>query len=442
MVARTLESRLTVRFLVVGGAVSALVCATAVLLADRVMDESETTNARAIAGEARDLLESELNEGDRLDEALDEVVPAGRTADGAASVRITAYVRGAPPRGTGGVLLPEVTAGTCATVNDARGAPWRACGAGTASGTVVAAVPLTGHRQAIGALARAMVGVNLAALVVLWLIVRRALRRPLAELAALVGWAGRIVESTEPLPPPPAASREIADLAGAFDALVRRLMDVLARERASSAHIAHELRTPLTTITAGLHDLHLRDDASKEAVQKLRAEVARFADVIEAILVLSSSDRAARSDVVVNVADLARELAPAGVPVHAPDEALALADEALVALALRNLIGNAERHGRGPIGIHVLRDGDLLRLEVVDAGPGVSETERARMFERYWRGSADAEGRGLGLALVKAVAERHDGTAGVEGGPSGKGLRVFLTLGRVVGWHEPESPTR
>jgi two-component system, OmpR family, sensor histidine kinase TctE len=138
----------------------------------------------------------------------------------------------------------------------------------------------------------------------------------------------------------------------------------------------------------------------------------------------------------VNVADLARELTPTGARVTAPDEALVEADEPLVALALRNLIDNAQRYANGVKAVEVSRVGTDLRLAVVDDGPGIDEASRAHMFDRYWRGSADVDGQGLGLALVKVVAERHGGSARAEPGPSGKGLRITMTLGHVVGWHE------
>jgi signal transduction histidine kinase len=306
--------------------------------------------------------------------------------------------------------------------------------------TLVAAVPLSGHRQAIATLVRGLVLVNAVGLVVLWFVVRRAVRRPVRELAALVRWTAQVADLGSTVAPPAASSREVADLAKAFDALVRRLIDVLDRERASSAHIAHELRTPLTAIRTEIDALGTALP-SPATLEHIRAEVARFGDVIDAIVVLSSSDRGARSHVVVNVADLARALAPSGVSVDGPDEALVEADEPLLALALRNLIDNAERHGRGVRAIEVSREGQAIRVAVVDEGPGVGEAERERMFDRYWRATAaDGEGRGLGLALVKAVAERHDGTASAAPGPTGRGLRVSFTLGHLRGWYGPPAP--
>jgi signal transduction histidine kinase len=165
--------------------------------------------------------------------------------------------------------------------------------------------------------------------------------------------------------------------------------------------------------------------------------VSRLGDVIDAILVLTAqAGTPAKGHTVVNVADLARDLAPRGVHVEAPDEALVEGDERLVALALKNLIDNARKYAGGADAVRVSRAGEAVRIAVLDHGPGLNEQARARMFDRYWRGTADGEGRGLGLALVRAVAERHGGSVHAEPGPGGKGLDVSMTLGSVVGWHE------
>jgi signal transduction histidine kinase len=344
---------------------------------------------------------------------------------------------GRPSRSAPGGTLPSLPPGACATVADDKGRPWRACANGDAQCIVVAAIPIATQRATVGALSRGMASVVALALGVLWLAIRRALRGPVAELTSLVRWTEGIVDAARATDPPAAHTREIARLQAAFDALVRRLLDALARERANSAHIAHELRTPLTAIAAELEGVRAGDDQSRGAIARVRGDVARLADVIEAILVLSDAPRgAARSDAIVNVADLARELAPPGVRVEAPDEALVEGDERLVSLATRNLFDNARKYGSGVRIVRVSRDGSALRLAVIDGGPGLDRQARERMFERYWRGSADGDGRGLGLALVQAVAERHGGRAEAKPGPDGEGLEVAMTLGRVVGWHD------
>jgi len=430
---RTLEARLTRRLLPLAGAVLVAVGAAAVLVTDRVLDASDEARARAAAGDARDALARELAEGDAPDEALGEVMVAAN----AQAVRLTVRRPSGEAR-SAGAPLPDLAPGSCATLDDV-GSPWRACAVEAPGARVVAAVAVAAHAQAVGTLARGMIAVLLVALLALWVAVRQALRAPIAELTALVGWSARIVESGQPVEPPVAATREVAHLEAAFDTLVRRLFEALTRERATSAHIAHELRTPLTAMRAELDALKPADERTRAAIARIGADVARLAAVIDAILVLSDATPRAGTDAVVNVADLVRELAPEGARVEAPDEALVEADERLVTLALTNLLDNARKYGAGVRAVSVSRevqDAAAVRVSVVDAGPGVDEAARGKMFDRYWRGSADGDGSGLGLALVRAVAERHGGKAEARPGPEGRGLDVSMTLGQLVGWHD------
>ena len=159
-----------------------------------------------------------------------------------------------------------------------------------------------------------------------------------------------------------------------------------------------------------------------------------MSDVIEAILVVSDRN-SKRSTAIVNVADVARGLAPKGVIVEAPDEALTMGDERLVTLALKNLVQNADKHAGGARTLRVERGQDAIRVSVIDAGPGLEREGRDRMFDRYWRGVADGTGKGLGLALVRAVAELHGGVADARQ-VSAHGLDVGFSLAGVRGWNE------
>jgi signal transduction histidine kinase len=433
MVARTLEARLTARLLILGAGVLIAVGLGAFIVTDRALDAADTAAALGQAAAGSDALRRELAEGDELEGAIEEVTAAAR----AQGVRLV--VRGAGGDATTAAerALPGLAPGTCTTVSDERGRPWRACAVGGPEQTVVAAVPIALHRTALRTLSRAVAVVVILALVAFWLAVRRALRAPVAELGSLVRWTERIVETEKALAPPPARTREIERLETAFDSLVRRLLEALGRERANSAHIAHELRTPLTAVMAELEAVQAADDSSREAIGRVRGDLTRLADVIEAILVLSDDTRGVAHDgAIVNVADLARALAPSGARVEAPDEALVEGDERLMSLAARNLVDNARKYGAGVQTVRVSREGSAVRLAVIDGGPGLDAGARHQMFDRYWRQAADGDGRGLGLALVRAVAERHGGRADARPGPDGRGLEVAITLGRALSWHE------
>ena len=436
MGARTLEARLTARLVALAGAMLVAVGISAVVVTERALDASDTDAARAHATSAREALERERVEGDSPQEARREVTADAEGQGVRLSIRQDGAIVGAP-------IPAGIAPGDCAVVVDDRETPWRTCAAGEIPGTlVVAGVPMAAHRAAVQTLTRGMLTVVAIALLGMWLAVRRSLRAPLAELRSLVRWTKNIAEAEPARAPPRTETWEIVQLEAAFDALVRRLLEALARERSSSAHIAHELRTPLTAIVTELAILHPTDEATDAAIARVLGDVARLSDVIDAILVLSAGARRGGSDdAVVNVADLARELAPAGASVEAPDEALVETDERLVRLALRNLIENARKYAAGARLVKVTRDGAFARVSVVDDGPGLDLAARERMFDRYWRGSADHPGRGLGLALVRAVAERYGGRAEARSGDQGSGLEVSMTLDRLVCWHD-EAPER
>jgi signal transduction histidine kinase len=425
---RALEARLTARLLALMAALLAAVGVAAVLLSRHVLDTSDTEAARSRAQTTWEALAHERSEGDTLEQAFAEVAGTGEAQGIHVQVRTEAQTVGAK-------MLPPLSPADCATVVDAEGEPWRACAAGDPAAVIVAAIPIGAHVTALRALAREMLAVVAIALVATWFAIWSALKSPLTELAALVRWTASIVEAEPANDPPPAKTEEIARLEAAFEGLVRRLLQALARERANSAHMAHELRTPLTSIMTELEVVRAAHEGARPAIDRVLGDVARFADVIEAILALSGPHDA-RGEAIINIADVARELAPAGSRLEAPDEALVAGDERLVRLALRNLMDNARKYAAGVRLVRLTREGAKVRVTVIDEGPGLSEDARNRMFERYWRGSADGEGRGLGLALVRAVAERHGGQAEAHAGAGGIGLEVSMTFDKLTVWHD------
>ncbi|WP_419634611.1 sensor histidine kinase, partial [Thiolapillus sp.] len=110
------------------------------------------------------------------------------------------------------------------------------------------------------------------------------------------------------------------------------------------------------------------------------------------------------------------------------EEAVLQADRELMSLLVHNLLGNAIKYGRQYAEISVSRDDGALRLEVLDDGPGISDSELPHLFERFYRGTVakqQAQGNGLGLSIVKRIVELH-GFRISAGRRTEGGLRVSL----------------
>jgi signal transduction histidine kinase len=409
----------------------------AVVVTAEVLEGSDRDAARARAAELVVQLRAELDEGDEAEEAAGEVL---RGTDASFRVLLRGDRMGVgratpaaiPPR------LAELRRGECAKAEDDTGKPWLACAAGQGTLEAVAALPIDAHRRVVVSLAEWMLAAVVLAIVGIAAAARFAVRSPLEALGALVRWSEHVMGGDATEVPPTAEILEFERLARAFEMLVKHLMDALAREQSASAYIAHELRTPLTALRVELEGLGANRE---EAVSRMLGDIDCLARVIDAILVLSapgaerSSSGVANVVNVVNVADLARELAPAGALVEAPDEALIDADAALVELALHNLLENAQKYSGSPArAVRVTRSESGVRIAVIDDGPGLDEGALVHMFDRYWRGG-DGAGTGLGLALVRAVAERYGGAAEAARNADGRGLEVAMTFGRVLGWH-------
>ena len=432
MGAPSIEARLTARVFWVIAPALVLVGATSVTVSAYVLDRADRGSAAARAASALRTLRAELSEGDALELARRETLAAG-DRDG---FRLALRESAAGPWVQGQLRVPAalvaLEAGACAAA-DEQGETWMGCNVSDRELQAVAAVPVGGHRSLVSTLAKSIAAVVLLALMGLAWAVRRAVHGPMGALDHLVSWAEKIAGDDGAPPAPRTETRDLERLARSIDALVRRLFDALARERASSAHIAHELRTPLTSILAELDLL----PGGADAIARIREDVTRLGRVIDAILVLSSPPSEGTGAGMVNVADVVRDLAEAPTVIEAPDEALVRGDTHLVSLALRNLLENAAKYSGHPaLSVRVAREGGSVLLAVIDDGPGADDAARARMFDRYWRGVADGAGSGLGLALVRAVAERHGGTAEARPNPDGRGLCVAMTLGPLVTWHE------
>jgi len=130
MGARTLEARLTVRLLALGGAALAGVAVAAVAMTERTLDRSDTDASIAHANDVIDALERERLEGDSPDEALREVIASAKAEGVRVSIRRGGLVAGSE-------LLPVMEPAHCTSFVDRRAEPWRACTVGSRAGTLV-----------------------------------------------------------------------------------------------------------------------------------------------------------------------------------------------------------------------------------------------------------------------------------------------------------------
>ncbi len=242
-------------------------------------------------------------------------------------------------------------------------------------------------------------------------------------------------------------------------ASARRERRLAARQLEFVAAVSHELRTPLTVIRAAAENL--RDGVVVEPARVreygavLREEGRRLTDMVEQVLAFAgadaSSDRRQRVDVerLIGAAVADAGLAAAGLEVRVEVEpGLRVAgDEAMLAAALRNLLVNLRKYaGEGGFaGVCARARGHSVEIVVEDRGPGIPPDERARVFEPFFRGrgaaDSQAPGSGIGLALVRRIAEAHGGA--VEVRALARGVAFVLHLPAVVPEPDPErAPAR
>ena len=289
----------------------------------------------------------------------------------------------------------------------------------------------------------------------------------LATLAALVlallgGWlvAGRLGRRVRRLelaagevsrgsfvdPLPVDSKDELGQLTRTFNEMQAQLRQVDVARKEFIATASHELRTPIFSLAGFvelLQDEDLDEDTRREFLETMSEQVARLQKLSVDLLDLSRLDAGSLElhPEEVDLSELARsivhEFTPAmtdhatdldvRLPEQGPD---ALCDPERVAQIMRILLDNALRHT--PAGTHVTvradRSNGAAGFTVADAGPGLPEGSRAKVFERFYTGDA-ARGAGLGLAIARELAERMDGRLRVSSQPGGTAFTLELPAG-------------
>ena len=265
----------------------------------------------------------------------------------------------------------------------------------------------------------------------------RSAMRPLTRIADQANRIGAAVTAGDAPSRLPEAGlpREFAAVVNAINAMVARLERSLAVQKQFTADVAHELRTPLAVLlleVARLPDAPARDLLTRDigALGNLVNELLRFAQAENALA--AGHDMV---DIVTLVRRVCEDLAPAAIKrrvslaLDAPDKPVLLpGNPALMEVAVRNLVDNAVKFTarRSTVTVQVDASG---RISVDDHGPGVPEHQKPLIFERFWRGEQGG-GAGVGLALVRRVAQLHAGDVRLEAAPEG-GTRFVLSLGRA-----------
>lgn len=237
----------------------------------------------------------------------------------------------------------------------------------------------------------------------------------------------------------PSSPVELRVLAETFNRMLDRLEAAFARQRAFVADASHELRTPLTAIRGQLEILARHEDPGAEEVRRVEAktmiEMRRVERLVDDLLALARLDEGpAPVRRRFELAPFLRELCEANraepTELAQVDSGTVDADPELVAQVVRNLLGNAHRHGRR-VSLSCRSQGGVVTVAVDDDGPGIPAAEREAVFERFHRSDASRQrasgGSGLGLAISSSIVEAHGGRIWIEDSPLG-GARVSFSL--------------
>jgi two-component system, OmpR family, sensor histidine kinase MprB len=290
-----------------------------------------------------------------------------------------------------------------------------------------------------------VIGVGLAALAG-WAVARAGLA-PVGRLAAVAedvsatGDPGRRVEVHR--------ADELGRLAGSFNTMLGALQRSLSAQRQLVSDASHELRTPLTSLRLNAEMLAaepgLPEPERREVLDRVVAQVAELGQLVASVTelardeshpgplgevelhkVVEASLAGARRDWPQTV--FMAELEPWPVAGGSPDS---------LQIAVRNLLDNAAKFGPPGVQVEVcLRAGELT---VRDHGPGIAPADLPHVFDRFYRAPSarGVPGSGLGLSIVRQVAERHSGTVRAEAAPGGGTLIRFWLPGKAGGWTNP-----
>ena len=252
---------------------------------------------------------------------------------------------------------------------------------------------------------------------------------------------------------------EVGRLTTSLNTMLARIEESFAIRKTSEdklrrfvADASHELRTPLTAIR-GFAELHRQGavaggEDTKQLLSRIEGESVRMGSLVEDLLLLARLDQAREMEhLPVDIAQITRDAvasaqaAGADHPISLTgdlDELYTLGDHNRIHQVVANLLANARTHTPAgtEIAVSIAEGADGVRIAVSDTGPGLSEEDQKRIFERFYRADSsrvriDGEGSGLGLSIVDAVMKAHGGSVSVAS-ELGKGSTFTLFFPRAL----------
>ncbi|MCI6574682.1 MAG: HAMP domain-containing sensor histidine kinase [Actinomycetaceae bacterium] len=343
--------------------------------------------------------------------------------------------------------------------------PLKSDTSGETAGSVLIALPLFSVMQAVSSLVQMMIALSILIILIgaflSYIMVQRALRgvRSIERVTHQVA-AGNISSRVPPIPP----STEVGALADSINTMLASIEYAFGVQQASEQRMrqfvsdaSHELRTPLATVR-GYAELYrmggVPSDQVDHAFERIESEANRMGNLVEDLLKLARLDEGRGltytevdlTSAALNAVDDFHARAPErqatviALDGSTPKPVMVMADSDKVAQVLANLLANVLTHTPSDAAVEVAvglnpQAPQEAIVEVRDHGPGVKDSDRSHIFERFYRTdssrSRNTGGTGLGLSIVAATLAAHGGTARVSPTPGG-GLTVSLTFPTAI----------
>lgn len=310
--------------------------------------------------------------------------------------------------------------------------------AGDSGALVVVEFAASERSEALSTL-RALGAVSVVALVAAGIVSWLVAGRVLAPIRLVRKTAETISESDLSRRIEVRGSDDVAQLSQTFNRMLDRLETAFAGQRRFLDDAGHELRTPLTVVRGHLELMSDEPEDRTRTLALVMDELDRMTRIVDDLIMLARVEQpdfltlglVDLADLTVEVTDKARALGARRWTVPEVAEAVVVADGHRLTQALMQLAHNAVRHTEigDRIAIGSRLAGDSVQLWVQDHGEGIPVQDQERIFERFARGSGTraGEGHGLGLAIVRSIAEGHRGRVWVES-TVGYGARFMLEL--------------